>query len=386
MTTKLKKEFTKKCSNLTRLPLLKIFQIYFIFFSFLFINNLKANECNTNSPLNIGLIENDLIDYQNYLYYELGKYVSKKNIEFNIQIVDSNADEFDIIFGEYNDLARLSHNNTILPNELRNFFEENNISITKNILPLDLDTFILVSKSGEKSFKNFEELSDFYDPALYTTGLSFKSNNKLAKLFGYMTDNKNLDIKDITFESILITFKKLYKSLNKNILFSDNLEIYNSFENNENVYTLFDDGALLYKEFNNRHFQLFPQSKYMWNNKNGIFELRIDTIPYSTFGFSAYVNNSNQYGFICHLTKNEVRKNTFKNFNISISPLSEKELKNFNKIPDGYLEILNLKSQNILNVDYPRFSDNYNSIKNIIFSKTNYQNTVKTNEYLINDY
>tara|TARA_B100001093_G_C26057709_1_gene689134 strand:- start:120 stop:494 length:375 start_codon:yes stop_codon:yes gene_type:complete len=124
----------------------------------------------------------------------------------------------------------------------------------------------------------------------------------------------------------------------------------------------------------------------MWNNKNGIFELRIDTIPYSTFGFSAYVNNSNQYGFICHLTKNEVRKNTFKNFNISISPLSEKELKNFNKIPDGYLEILNLKSQNILNVDYPRFSDNYNSIKNIIFSKTNYQNTVKTNEYLINDY
>ena len=97
MTTKSKKESTKRCLNLNRTFLFKNFQIYFLFILFFIIKTLSGNECGTNSPLKIGLIDNDYINYEYYLYYELGNFAVNKNLEFEIQKVDNNANEFDII-------------------------------------------------------------------------------------------------------------------------------------------------------------------------------------------------------------------------------------------------------------------------------------------------
>ena len=163
---------------------------------------------------------------------------------------------------------------------------------------------------------------------------------------------------------------------------SDYLEIYNSYDNDENIYTIFSDGVLLNKNFEFLDYQLFPQSKYKWNSDLGIFVKRKKNTPISYFGFSVYVNNSNQVGFLCHLLENEVRKNSFNNFNISLSPLSDYEVKNFDNLPKGYLELLSTKNLNISNIDYENFSSNLELIKGIILGNQNYQNIIETNNYL----
>ena len=382
MITKLKKESIKRCLKHNRLSLIKFFQIYFIIFLFFIIKSINSDECKSTTPLKVGLIDNENINYQYYLYYELGNYAKNKNLEFEIQIVKNNANEYDLIFGEYYDLIKLTQNNINFPGKIKDFYLNNNLELSGNILPLDLDTFIIVSKSNKKKINTLEELSNFYDPIRYTLGMNFNSVNKFTELVGYNTNFDKFEINDIENESFLISLKKIYKNLNKNILSSDYLEIYNSYENDENVYTIFGDGVLLNKNFEYHDYQLFPQSKYKWNSDLGTFIERQKNTPISYYGFSVYVNNSNQVGFLCHLLESEVRKNSFKNFNISLSPLSDYEVKNFDNLPEGYLDLLSNKNVNISNINYESFSSNLELVKGIIFGNQNYQNIIETNDYL----
>ena len=382
MTTKSKKESTKRCLNLNRTFLFKNFQIYFLFILFFIIKTLSGNECGTNSPLKIGLIENDYINYEYYLYYELGNFAIDKNLEFEIQKVENNVNEFDIIFGEYYDLIKLSQNKVNYPTSIKNYYSENNIELSNNIFPLDLDTFVLISKNIEKKINNLEDLSKYYDPIRYTLGINFKLQNEVSKIIAYNTGYTDFNLEIIENETLLNLFGKAYKNLNKNILSSDFLETYNSYENGENVYTLFNDGILLNKNFKYQTYQLFPQSKYKWNRDEGIFLEKSETIPYSYYGFSAYLNNTNEFGFLCHLIKDDVRNNSFKNFNIALSPLSANEVKGYEGLPEGYIEILNSKNQNILNINYKNFSQKYKLLKSIIFGNHSYQKSIETNDYL----
>ncbi len=379
----LKRESIKRCLSLNRFFYLKFKKLFLCLIFFFYCEQLKSDECQTTSPLKVGLLDNSFIDYQYYLYYELGNYASKEKIEFNLEKIDQNIDDFDLIFGEYSDLNKLSLNKIKYPKKVQNFYDLNTIYVKDNLLPLDLDTFIIVSKDKIK-INNFEDLSLYFDPVKYTLGMSFKSSNNLAEIIDYNNDNKNLDISSYEYERILGLFKKTYKNINKNILSNSYLEIKESYENNENTFTLFSDGVLLNKDFNFNSYQLFPQSKYQWKNKLGSYEERLNHTPYSYYGFSVYINNSNQMGFICHLVNREVRENTFENFDISISPLSEKEIENSSDIDQSYLEILVSKKENIKIIDYDSFDKKYDLIKNIIFSNKSYENLIETNNYLNN--
>ncbi len=382
MITKSKKESTKRCLNLNRTFLLKNFHIYFLFILLFIIKTLSGNECETSSPLKIGLIDNDYINYEYYLYYELGNFAINKNLEFEIQNVENNVNEFDIIFGEYYDLIKLSQNKVNYPSSIKDYYSENNIKLSNNIFPLDLDTFILISKNIEEKVNNLEDLSKYYDPIKYTLGINFKLKNEVSKIIAYNTGRTEFDLEIIENEALLNLFGKVYKNLNKNILSSDFLETYSSYESGENVYTLFNDGVLLNKNFKYQTYQLFPQSKYKWSRDEGIFLESSETIPYSYYGFSAYLNNTNEFGFLCHLIKNDVRKNSFKNFNIALGPLSANEVKGYEELPEGYIEVLNSKNQNILNINYKNFSQKYELLKSIIFGNHSYQKSIETNEYL----
>ena len=71
--------------------------------------------------------ENSYIDYKYYLYYALGDYSLLNDIEFTISEVNQNANEFDIIFGEYRDLKKLAsqlqiNQNKITPHSIRHSF------------------------------------------------------------------------------------------------------------------------------------------------------------------------------------------------------------------------------------------------------------------------
>ncbi len=191
----------------------------------IFQKNSFANECLIKKDLNIGLINNNYIDYKYYLYYALGEYSLKNNIEFTISEVNQNANEFDIIFGEFRDLAKFSLNQTQVPNKVLNFYNDNEVEVMGNIFPLDLDTFILLSQDNYEKL-NFEEFSELYNPIKYTLGMSY--------------------LNSLSFELTADLFSKTYENLNKNIVNNNFLEVFNSYENSENVYTLFSDGILLY--------------------------------------------------------------------------------------------------------------------------------------------
>jgi hypothetical protein len=174
--------------------LLKNFQIYFLFIFLFIIKTLSGNECGTSSPLKIGLIDNDYINYEYYLYYELGNFAVDKNLEFEIQKVENNVNEFDIIFGEYYDLIKLSQNKVNYPTSIKNYYSENNIELSNNIFPLDLDTFILISKNIEKKINNLEDLSKYYDPIRYTLGINFKLQNEVSKIIAYNTGHTDFNL------------------------------------------------------------------------------------------------------------------------------------------------------------------------------------------------
>ena len=129
------------------------FKGFLIFFLLIIISNKSnSNECLIKQELNIGVIENSYIDYKYYLYYALGDYSLMNDIEFTISEVNQNANEFDIIFGEYRDLEKLSINQTQIPDKILNFYNDNEIEIIGNLLPLDLDTFILLSIDNDQRY------------------------------------------------------------------------------------------------------------------------------------------------------------------------------------------------------------------------------------------
>ena len=354
---------------------------FLLLFLFFYSKPIAASdECIGEKNLKIGIMNNDYIDYRYYLYYELGNYAQENSINFEINIVDKNIDDFDIIFGEYNELKKnFSTTQILLPDKIKKFYEDNGLDIKNNILPLDLDTLIILSNQSY-SLKNLEELSNVYSPIKYTFAMSFNNNDELPKLIQLSSHQDNLKLESHTIESTLSLFNKIYNNSNKNILDANYDELYNSYENKENLFTLFSDGVMLYKNLENSYFNLFPQNKFIWNEKLGVFSEISNSIPYSYYGFSAYINNTNQIGLICHFTKDEVRKNTFKNFNLQISPISMSELRNLENLPIGYEKIIELKNKYIIEINQ-NLSSQINLVRDIIYEKQNYRDLIKSDIY-----
>ncbi len=353
-----------------------------LFLIFIFQKNSIANECLIEKDLNIGLIENNYIDYKYYLYYALGEYSLINDIEFTISEVNQNANEFDIIFGEFRDLAKLSLNQTQIPDKVSNFYNINEVEVTGNIFPLDLDTFILLSQDDYEKL-TFEEFSELYSPIKYTLGMSFKTKEDLINLILYHLEQPSVYLSSLSFELTADLFSKTYENLNKNIVNNNFLEVFNSYENSENIYTLFSDGILLNKNVDFKSFQLFPKSKYIWDNGKGVFEESLDSKPLSFYGFSAYLNNSQGSGLLCYLIDEEVRLKAFKDFNIQISPLSINEVRSIeDDLPDSYKKILENKNKNVLKPNYYSENKNYDLFLDLIFGKYKYIDIIDNQDYL----
>ena len=349
---------------------------------FIFQKNSIANECLIKNDLNIGLIENNYIDYKYYLYYALGEYSLINDITFTISEVNHNANEFDIIFGEFRDLAKLSLNQTQIPNKVLNFYNNNEIEIMENIFPLDLDTFILLSQDDYEKL-TFEEFSELYNPIKYTLGMSFKTKEDIINLIIYHLEQPSINFNSLSFELTADLFSKTYENLNKNIVNNNFLEVFNSYENSENVYTLFSDGILLNKNIDFRSFQLFPKSKYIWDSEEGVFKESLESKPSSFYGFSAYLNNSQGSGLLCYLIDEEVRLKAFEDFNIQLSPLSINELRSIeDDLPDDYKTILENKNKNILKPNYSVENKNYDLFSGLIFGKYKYDDIIDNKDYL----
>ena len=353
-----------------------------LFFLFIFQKNSIANECLIKKELNIGFIENNYIDYKYYLYYALGEYSLINDVEFTISEVNQNANEFDIIFGEFRDLAKLSLNQTQVPNKVLNFYNDNEVEVMGNIFPLDLDTFILLSQDDYEKL-NFEEFSELYNPIKYTLGMSFKNKEDIINLIIYHLEQPSINVNSLSFELTADLFSKTYQNLNKNIVNNNFLEVFNSYENSENVYTLFSDGILLNKNIEFRSFQLFPKSKYIWDSDEGVFKKSIDSKPLSFYGFSAYLNNSQGSGLLCYLIDEEVRLKAFRDFNIQLSPLSINEVRSIeDDLPDNYKKILENKNKNVLKPNYSSENKNYDLFSGLIFGKYKYDDIVDNLDYL----
>ena len=380
MTIKLKSGSIKKCLNHNNCSLLILLKIFFVLL-FIFTKPIFASEeCSNEKNLKIGLINNNYIDYQYYLYYTLGNYVQQNDIDFELAFVDQNIDEFDIVFGEFYQLKNLSIKEISLPNQIKKFYEDNGLDIKHNIFPLDLDTLIVLSNQSS-SLKNLEELNNIFSPIKYTFGMNFNSNEHLSKLILFLSHQQIIDLESHTVESILSSLNKLYSNANKNILDANFIELYNSYESRENLFTLFSDGILLYKNLQDSYFNIFPQNNFKWNKDLGVFDNISESIPYSFYGFSAFINNTNQIGLICYLTKQEVRNNTFRNFNIQIGPLSMSELQNFENLPTGYQEIVNLKNTNIIDDDQ-NILRQIDLIRDFIFGNQRYMDLIESNKYI----
>ena len=356
----------------------------FLIFCLLIIisNKSNSNECLTKKGLNIGFIENSYIDYKYYLYYALGDYSLLNDIEFTISEVNQNANEFDIIFGEFKDLAKLSLNQTQVPNKVLNFYNDNEVEVMGNIFPLDLDTFILLSQDDYEKL-NFEEFSELYNPIKYTLGMSFKTKEDIINLILYHLEQPSINVNSLSFELTADLFSKTYQNLNKNIVSNNFLEVFNSYENSENVYTLFSDGILLNKNVDFKSFQLFPKSKYIWDSDEGVFKESIESKPLSFYGFSAYLNNSQSSGLLCYLIDEKVRIKAFKDFNIQLSPLSINEVSSIeNDLPDSYKKILENKNKNVLKPNYSLENKNYDLFSGLIFGKYKYDDIIDNQDYL----
>lgn len=349
---------------------------------FLFPINIFAKNCDTNPFLKIGLIENKYIDYKHYLYHTLGNYSVLNSSEFEISTVKNNIDEFDIIFGEYNELQNLSLNKIEYPEIVLDFYKNNNILIKDNILPLDLDTFIILSQNNFEIIDQYE-FENLYSPSMYTLGLSLKDEINIMKLLYFINDKNKLDMNNLSTEISINFFEKIRKNINDNTLDSNILEVMNSHDRSENLFTLFSDGTLLYKDIKFETFQLFPQKNIFWNKKKGYFEENLDLRPISFYGLSAYINNSNKIGFICYMLNEDVRLSSFKNFNIELSPFSVVEVESIKQeIPPQYVEILKLKSNYIFDSNFETNLEYYEYVKDIIVGKKKYKNLIDHNNYL----
>ena len=356
--------------------------IYIFFLLFIVPNNLISNECITKNKLNVGLIENNFIDYKYYLYYALGEYSLLNNVEFTIREVNQNANEFDIIFGEYRDLAKLSLSQTKIPDKILKFYKDNQVEVRENLFPLDLDTFILLSEDDSNKL-TFEDFSELYNPIKYTLGMSFKIKEDIINLIIYHLEQPSINLNSLSFELTADLFSKTYENLNKNIVSNNFLEVLNSYENSENVYTLFSDGILLNKNIDFKSFQLFPKSKYIWDSEEGVFKDSFESKPFSFYGFSAYLNNSQASGLLCYLVDEKVRLKAFKDFNIQLSPLSINEVRSIeDDLPDNYKKILENKNKNVFKPNYSSENKNYDLFSGLIFGKHKYDDIIDNQDYL----
>ena len=269
------------------------------------------------------------------------------------------------------------------PKKINDFYSINEIEIKENILPLDLDTFIVVSKNDFQKI-NFEDLKDFFDPSKYTIGLSFLSKENIIELLLSDMNDNPANIYEIDLESKINNFSLLYKNINKNIIYDDFSNINNSFDSLENFFTVFSDGVLLYKNFKYKKFQEFPKHKFFWNEDKGLF-LENNFKIKSFYGFSAYINNSNKIDFLCYLIDKKVRINTFQNFNIEIGPLSENEVIPIkDKVPLKYFEMLKIKNQNIQEIDYEYQKKIYDIYIDVILGTHKFKDIYKDIDYINN--
>lgn len=312
----------------------------------------------------------------------LDSYALKNTKDFEFGLVNKNINDFDIIFGEYHELSKLTKFNYEYPNELKEFYSNNSIELKNNIFPLDLDTFIIINNSNLKKV-NFKKLSNFQDTKKYSLGMSFAPREIFTNFIIYNLGKDIINFNDNSTESFLSAFKKMYRYKNKNILRGNYQEIYESYENNENAFTLFSDGILLYDDFKYENFQLFPKNSYKWDVGSGKFIQSSDETPISFFGFSAYLNNSNHDGFLCYLTQKHSRHYGFSKFNIQLSPLSSYELNNFpKKISNEYMNILQNKNKFIINSQHSKNNKSYDLIINYLRDKILYKDIINQEGYL----
>ena len=340
--------------------------------------SIFASECNKDNNITVGLVKNDYIDYSDYLYYTLGKYTSINSTKFELIEFNSHHDDFDIIFGEYSILKELDNIEFSNPIDIEKFYKKNGIKIKNNIFPLDLDTFIILSSENQKVF-DFQDLTSHFNRNKYTLGLSFKSKYKITNLINYHLEVGFTDFNETNAESVLNLFNKSFSSMNKNILQSSYNDVYQSYINQENVFTVFGDGILLYKNLNFSSYQLFPKSRYYWEEVKGNYIENQYTKPLSFFGFSAYVKNSDGFGFLCYLLDPYVRNLSFKNFNIELSPISVNDLNFKNDLPNSYIKILEEKNKNIHNSENIKLIDSFENIKEVIFNQKEYEYLIDKN-------
>ena len=146
---------------------------------------------------------------------------------------------------------------------------------------------------------------------------------------------------------------------------------------------MFSDGILLNKNINYRSFQLFPKSSYLWSAEDGLFKQNLLINPISFFGFSAYLNNSQSSGFLCYLIDSKVRLKAFEDFNIQLSPLSIKEVKNIeSQLPDSYIKILENKNKNIFKPNYSSEFNSYELFSELLFGGKKFDDIYGNPNYL----
>ena len=89
--------------------------------------------------------------------------------------------------------------------------------------------------------------------------MSFKTKEDIINLILYHLEQSSIDFNSLSFELTSDLFSKTYENLNKNIVNNNFLEVFNSYENSENVYTLFSDGILLNKNIDFEVFSFFQR-------------------------------------------------------------------------------------------------------------------------------
>ena len=72
--------------------------------------------------------------------------------------------------------------------------------------------------------------------------MSFKTKEDIINLVLYHLEEPTINLNSLSFDLTTDLFSKAYRNLNKNIVNNNFLEVFNSYENSENVYTLFSDG------------------------------------------------------------------------------------------------------------------------------------------------
>jgi len=343
-----------------------------ILISLISINILFAEEkkCpNTNEDISVKLITDGYYDYENYLHYSLGNFTSVGDMVYDIEITNEskfNDIKYDLIFGEYINLKQLLNKKIKLniPRYVNEYYDLNLINNNEkdfNIHPLDLDTFIIISKK-KLQLSVEEDLFNFDNQYKYTLSQSFYSNIENIKFLNYLSMNKKLNFNHPEFESILFKQRKKYSLLNKNTFSTDYYELVSSSQKDESIFEVNSDG-FAYKE--GLDFIYYPNSEEVWDEKNGKFSKNNNEIKEPSFyGFSVLVNSQQGYNYLCNIIQPSQREILIRSFEIGISPLSINDVGDINNITTAYKKLLKQKSNNVKEIsieDKNIFSDKFHN-------------------------